>query len=216
MTLYPDGYGTEMVTIEKMIAKHGPKMHPEFKRRFFAYIEYKGGLLGVGGGWRSISQISAASAAGKSFHQDQKFASGITAYCAVDLVTTDGPDANNTHDGVTWEMTADAPTYGLHTFIKVPNEPWHIQPKEIRGWQTWVDAGRPDPQFFALPGTTPPPTGLPMRYYATPPADRPNKPHLVVWDGAVRYRANPDQDPLPSFELNSEQYDWMLKCANLA
>lgn len=155
MVLYPDGYGTAMVTLEQMKAKHGPKMHPEFARRFFAYMEYKGGTLGVGGGWRAISSVSAASAAGKSFHQDQAFASGLVRYAAVDLVTTDGPDADNLQDGVTWDMTADAPLYGLHTFIKVPNEPWHIQCHEMRGWQTWVDAGRPDPLPFILPGDVP-------------------------------------------------------------
>lgn len=151
MIVYPDGYGTSMLAFDQVVAKHGPKMHPEFKRRFFAYLKAKDGLLGVGGGWRSTSQISAASAAGKSFHQDQRFASGFVGYAAVDLVTTDGPDANNSHDGVTWAMTADAWRWGLHTFIKVPNEPWHIQCVEMRGWQTWVDLGRPDPPYFVLP-----------------------------------------------------------------
>ena len=56
-----------------------------------------------------------------------------------------------------------------------------------------------------------------MRYYAKPPASLPNNPpHLVVWDGAVRYRCNFDTDPLPEYTLNAEQYPYMLKCANLA
>ena len=62
----------------------------------------------------------------------------------------------------------------------------------------------------------PPPGDLPMRYYALPPNDTGNRPHLVVWDGAVRYRANPDNDPLPAHRLNEEQYQYMLKSAGLA
>lgn len=55
-----------------------------------------------------------------------------------------------------------------------------------------------------------------MRYYARPPATLPgNPPHLVVWDGAVRYRCNFDTDPLPEFTLNEEQYPFMLQCANI-
>ena len=55
-----------------------------------------------------------------------------------------------------------------------------------------------------------------MRYYALPPDDNGNRPHLVVWDGACRYRANPDTDPLPAHRLPEEQYQYMLKSAGLA
>jgi hypothetical protein len=153
-TMYPDGYGTSMITLDEMKAKHGPKMHPEFERRFFAYIAAHNGRLGVGGGWRHRSDISAASAAGKSFHQDQRYASGFVGYAAVDLVHV----ADGKHRAPTWAETADAPTWGLHTFIKVPNEPWHIQCVEMRGFDSWERAGRPDPELFPLPGTIPPPT----------------------------------------------------------
>ena len=64
--------------------------------------------------------------------------------------------------------------------------------------------------------TQQPPTELPMRYYALPPNNTGNRPHLVVWDGAVRYRANPDTDPLPEHRLPEEQYKYMLRCAGLA
>ncbi len=185
--LYPDGYGTRMVTIDQMRARHQAKMHPEFARRFFSYIIHKEGKLGVGGGWRDGgAQPSGPTFApeGKSFHQYQRFASGVVGYAAIDLVTTDGPDASNEHDSITWAMTSDAPLFGLHTFIKSPiEEPWHIQPVEIRGWQSWVDAGRKDPNpAFALPGaplpqpnpvppTGPPylPTGVPDVFYAIEP-----------------------------------------------
>ena len=160
MTVYPDGYGTAMVTLQQMTAKHGGKMHPEFARRFFAYMEHKGGLLGVGGGWRSTQPSKPGFAPdGKSFHQDQRFASGFVGYAAVDLVV---PVPGGRHRAPAWGETSDAPEWGLHTFIKRPEEPWHIQCVEMRGWQTWVNAGRPDPEPFTLPGSpTPPPAPPP-------------------------------------------------------
>lgn len=166
MTLFPDGYRTDMVSLDQMVARYRAKMHPEFARRFFAYMEYKGGLLGVGQAWRPTQPPRPGFAPdGQSFHQDQRFEpSGFVGCAAVDLVTTDGPDANNTHDTITWAMTADAPAWGLHTFIRAPiEEPWHIQCIEHRGWAAWVLRGRPDPDpNFVLPGQGfPPPKPLP-------------------------------------------------------
>jgi len=154
--MYPEGYDRAEVTLEQMRAKHGPKMHAEFARRFFAYIESQNGQMGVGGGWRAVQPVKPGFAPpGKSFHESQTFASGIVAYAAIDLVHR---QPGGKHRSPTWAETASAPDYGLHTFIKVPEEPWHIQCIEMRGFQTWVNAGRPDPKFFALPGTTPPTT----------------------------------------------------------
>ncbi len=164
MTTYPNAYKTQMITLDEMRRRHEPHMHPEFARRFFAYMEAKGGLLGVGGGFRTKQPKKPGHAApGKSFHQDQNFASGVTGFCAVDLVVPVG--GGKKHRAPTWDECADAPNWGLHTFIKKPKpEPWHIQPIEIRGWQSWVNAGRRDPDpGFALPdGTTgaTPATGL--------------------------------------------------------
>lgn len=155
MTLYPDGYSTELITLEEMVDRHGPGMHPEYSARFFAYITYKAGLLGVGGGWRGQSDVSDASAAGKSFHQDQTFASGFCGYCAVDLVC---PVPGGVHRAPTWDECADASLFGLHTFID--GEPWHIQCIEMRGFDSWVNAGRPDPPLFPLPGQPPNKTGV--------------------------------------------------------
>ena len=147
---YPDGYGTRMITLDEMRAKHGPKMHPEFAQRFFAWIESMGGHVGVGGGWRSSQPDKPGFAPeGKSFHQDQQFASGFVGYCAVDLVVV---NPGRVHRAPFWIESATAPKYGLHTFIS--GEPWHIQPVEIRGWGGWVDAGRPDPMTnYPFPGT---------------------------------------------------------------
>lgn len=211
MTLYPDGYGTAQVTLEQMVAKHGGRMHPEFARRFFAYMEHKG--FGVGGGWRAVQPVKPGFAPpGKSFHESQTFASGISAYCAVDLVVA-VPGA--VHRSPTWAECADAPQWGLHTFVT--GEPWHIQPAEIRGFDSWVNAGRPDPPFFTLPGDkpTPPPQELPMKYYALPPDNVGNRAHIVVIDGACRYRTNGDSDPLPEIRLPEEQYVQLRKSAGL-
>ena len=159
MTLYPDGYGTRLVTLERMVARHAAKQHPEFARRFFAYIESEGGRFGVGGGWRSTQPTGDTFAPdGKSFHRDQRFASGFVGYAAVDLVV---PVPGRVHRAPTWAECDNAPTFGLHTFIKSPPEPWHIQCIEMRGWQSWVNAGRPDPQRFALPGDKPAPIAPP-------------------------------------------------------
>jgi len=150
MTDYPNGYGTQLVTLDEMKAKHAAKMHPEFARRFFTYMEAKDGLLGVGGGWRATGSQpdkSGFAPEGKSFHQDQTFASGTVGYSAVDLVTGNG---SAKHKAPAWADTEDAGRWGLHTFIN--GEPWHIQCNEMRGWSTWRNAGRPDPHAIALPG----------------------------------------------------------------
>ena len=149
--LYPNGYGTQMISLSRMRDLHEPLAHPEFARRFFAYMEHKG--FGVGGGFRATQPVKPGFAPpGQSFHEAQTFASGLSAYCAVDLVVA---VPGGKHRAPTWDECADAPDWGLHTFIRTPKpEPWHIQSIEMRGWQTWVNAGRPDPQPFDLPGDT--------------------------------------------------------------
>lgn len=148
-TLYPNGYGTSLVPLAELRRIHSPKMHPEFSRRIWPWLESMDGLIGIGGGWR-LTQPDKDGVApeGKSFHQYQTFASGIVAYCAVDLVAK---NPGHVHRAPTWGESQTAPDYGLHTFIT--GEPWHLQPAEIRGWQTWVNAGRPDPDAaWPLPG----------------------------------------------------------------
>jgi hypothetical protein len=65
--------------------------------------------------------------------------------------------------------------------------------------------------------TTPPPTPqeLPMKYYALPPTTTGNRAHIVVIDGACRYRTNGDTDPLPEIPLPEEQYVQLRKSAGL-
>jgi hypothetical protein len=152
--LYPDGYGSALITLDQMKVRHGPKMHPEFARRLFAWIESKEGFVGIGGGWRSVQPSKPGFAPpGQSFHQSQTFASGRIAYAAVDLVVRQ-PGA--VHRAPTWAETDDARPFGLHTFIS--GEPWHMQCVEMRGYQTWVNAGRPDPAPYNLPNQPVPPT----------------------------------------------------------
>lgn len=173
-TSHPIGYASRVVTLDQLRATHEPKMHPEFARRLFAWLAHHDGY-GIGGGWRATQPDRPGFAPdGKSFHQNQTFASGFVGYCAVDLVVA---DPGKVHRAPTWAETVDAPNWGLHTFIT--NEPWHMQPIEIRGWQTWVNAGRPDPPRFKLPGDTPettppappPPIGEPMAPYVFKLAD---------------------------------------------
>lgn len=145
---HPTGYDTRLVTLDQLRLIHEPKMHPEFARRLFAWLATRPDV-GIGGGWRSTQPTKPGFAPdGKSFHQSQTFASGFVGYAAVDLVVA---VPGKVHRSPTWAETADAPVFGLHTFIKVPPEPWHLQAVEMRGWQTWVDGGRKDPPKIPLP-----------------------------------------------------------------
>jgi len=161
VTTYPDGYATRLITLDAMRAKYEPKMHPEFARRLFPWVESMGGLIGIGNGWRDKQPDKPGFAPdGKSFHQSQTWASGLVAYAAVDLVARAAfGNPNPAHRSPTWAESKTAPAYGLHTFVT--GEPWHMQCIETRGWQSWVNAGRPDPKHFTLPGTIPPPPPQP-------------------------------------------------------
>lgn len=155
-TLYPRGYGKQLVPLADLIREYHPKMHPEFSRRLFPWIESMGGLIGIGSGWR-LTQPDKPGVApeGKSFHQDQRFASGFVGYAAVDLVAR---DPGRVHRAPSWDESVTGPKFGVHTFIKLPQpEPWHMQPVEIRGWASWVAAGRLDPKRWDPPVPLPPP-----------------------------------------------------------
>lgn len=164
MTTYPIYYGTQRVTMERLVAIFGPKMHPEYHRRVFPFIESCGGILGIGGGWRANGtqpDRTGFAPEGRSFHQYQTFRSGTVAYCALDLVVYRG--GGLVHRAPRDHETANERLYGLHT--NIDSEDWHLQPIEISGWQSWVNRGRPDPTFFPLPdGPATPPyvPGLPI------------------------------------------------------
>jgi hypothetical protein len=150
MTSYPIGYGYTTVSMDELQRRSNiDKMHPVYADRLFTWIEAQNGLVGIGGSWRADgSQPDKPGFApeGKSFHQYQKFASGIIAFCAVDLVCrTDG----GVHRAPYWsevpaQGSPEAELWRLH--CNVSNEPWHMQPIEIDGWQSWINAGSPDPE----------------------------------------------------------------------
>jgi hypothetical protein len=147
-----------MLTMEQLVAKYGKHLHPEFHRRLFAWIESMGGLIGIGQTYRAVQPVKPGFAPpGMSFHEKQRFASGLEVVSAADLVALAAKgNPNPAHRSPTWQESATAPLYGVYTFVK--NEPWHLQCTDgpSRGYQTWVNAGRPDPKFFTLPGVVPP------------------------------------------------------------
>ena len=152
--LVPVGYGQSLVTIKRLWNIHSPNMHPTYAVLLFMWLEHKGGLVGIGGGFRSTgSQPDKPGFApeGRSFHQFQNFVSGRRAYCAVDLVHVSG---RGVHRSPTWAEVADLNRNGLHAFIK--GEPWHAQTINIRGWGSWRSQGRPDPADHPSSGTVPP------------------------------------------------------------
>jgi hypothetical protein len=51
-TMYPVGYGRQLVTMAAMRRIYEPKMEPEFARRLFNWLDSRGGQIGCGGGWR--------------------------------------------------------------------------------------------------------------------------------------------------------------------
>lgn len=148
-TQYPYGYGRGLDTLEGLERRYGAPMHPEYRRRLFAWLASRGGDIGIGGGWRPTpSDTSQASRNGRSFHQSQRFSSGLFVIAAVDLVHRNG---DRVHRSPTWAEVprqgsghSDIERFGLHA--NVNNEPWHLQPVELDGWQTWASMGRRDPR----------------------------------------------------------------------
>ena len=140
-----------------MRVRHATKMHPEFERRLFPWIESEQGRIGIGSGWRSSQPTDSDGGRfappGMSFHESQQFASGFVGYAAVDLVHI---NPGRVHRAPTWAEVESAKAYGLHAFIRRPKEePWHVQCVEMRGFGTWVNAGRPDPRPIPLPSDPP-------------------------------------------------------------
>jgi hypothetical protein len=193
VAVYPLGYGVTVVPMAELRRIHEPRMHPEMARRLFAWLESKGGIFGIGGGWR-LTQPDKPGVApdGKSFHQTQTFASGFQGYCAVDLVVI---NAGQPHRAPIWpEVPAQGSTqaakWGVHCNVGTPgvlgSEPWHMQPVEIDGYDSWVNAGRRDPVAgYVLPSDPPKPPEATVRYFKLF-ADS-----VTVWgsaDGFTAYR----------------------------
>ena len=163
-TLYPVGYGHELLPMEKVRERYASKFHPVAWKLHEDYMVHMGGLLGPGGGWRPTpSDTSEASRLGKSFHQTQTYASGTKGCCAIDYVARNG---NNVHRAPrTGELpiqgSPEAAEWGIHANVGRPGsggwEPWHAQPIQMDGYDTWLHQGRPDPRPVASKPEPPPP-----------------------------------------------------------
>lgn len=158
----PWGYSTGSKRLADADAVLRVHYHPEYIRRLLAWLTSKGGLVGVGGTWRpqgSQPTLPGFAPEGKSFHQDQAYVDGFVGACAVDLVAR---NPGHVHRAPVWsevpaQDSTEAKRWGVHCNI-VPSEPWHMQPVEIDGWQTWWNAGRPAPVVgYPIPGDEPEP-----------------------------------------------------------
>lgn len=157
-TLYPIGYGTQLVTMSQLRAAHENHMEPEFARRLFNWLEAQGGAIGIGGGRRLVQPDKPGFAPpGMSFHQDQIFHDGTTWYSAVDLVHV---NPGKVHRAPTvaecpQQGTAEASRWGVHINT---SESWHMQAVPQDGYQSWVNVGRPRPDpNYTIPGHEPGP-----------------------------------------------------------
>jgi hypothetical protein len=160
----PYGYGTDERSIEWietwLLAHH----HPEYVARLIAWLRSHNGQMGVGSGWRADgTQPNKAgfAPAGKSFHQNQRYRDGFVGAVAVDLVYR---NPGGVHRSPRWtevivQGSADAWRWGLHCNVGTPgsrgSEPWHIQPVEIDGHETWLRDNSPCPvPDWPFPGRT--------------------------------------------------------------
>lgn len=146
MTTYPYGYGTDRGSLDELKARYAGEMHPNYADCVFAWIESRGGRVGIGSAWRATQpSLPGFAPEGMSFHQDQLFASGFVGCAAVDLVHE---DPGNKHRMIRWDEvpaqgTADAAFWKVH--CNVSQESWHMQSINADGWVRWVSDGRPDP-----------------------------------------------------------------------
>lgn len=167
--VYPYGYGRNLLPLEVMMAELITHGHPEFVRRLRLWLVAQGGRIGIGDAWRAVQPVKDGFAPpGKSFHQDQTFASGFVGCCAVDLVHI---NPGNVHRSPTWaevpiQGSPEAKKWGVHCNVDqgADPEPWHMQWADnstlLDGWQSWVNVGRPDP--VANYGVVIPPAPIPM------------------------------------------------------
>lgn len=209
--MFPIGYGRRLVTLDELRAVHEPDMHPVFARSLWPWLIAQGGMVGIGGGVRDEQPTGPTFAPpGRSFHERQRFASGIVAYCAVDLVARNGTDR---HRAPTWaevpaQGSPEAGWLGVHANVQRPPEPWHLQPWNIDGYDRWVDDGRPDPlpgSRFAPPIVPPRPPEVPtmteLAYIVTAPAKYRGAGAFLVDGPNVRYATSRDMTELPASKV---------------
>ena len=158
--LLPWGYDKAFKSVEATRLVLEQHYHPEFVERFMAWLESHEGKFGVGGHWRAggtqPDKVGFAPE-GKSFHQDQAYADGFVGACAVDVVAV---NPGSVHRSPFWsevpaQGSEEALRWGVHMNVgrEPTGEPWHIQPVEIDGWQSWWDNGRVAPRpNYPFPG----------------------------------------------------------------
>jgi len=153
--VYPNGYGTQTMTLEELAARHAPKMLHEYARRLFAMIEFSEGLVGIGNSWRSTETQAANYAKypgrfarpGSSFHETHLWASGESGCAAVDTV-----GINGRHNEAWNFVAAHGLQFGLLTFANVNSEPWHTQCLDLdKSVSSWKNNGRRNPMRWELP-----------------------------------------------------------------
>lgn len=160
----PFGYGTETITLgglQTWLLRHH---HPEYVRRLLGWLDHKGGPVGVGSGWRADGtqpDKPGFAPEGRSFHQNQRYSDGFIGAAAVDLVIKN--PGGGVHSTIPWNQvprqgSAEAKFWGVH--CNIDSEAWHMQPIEIDGWQSWINAGSPAP--VANYNVAPPPNPTPI------------------------------------------------------
>jgi peptidoglycan hydrolase-like protein with peptidoglycan-binding domain len=160
--MYPSGYGLDELPLDELVDLHWPveRVEPEFRRRAKHFLKSKNGLIGIGDILpRGDSNVSAASANNRSFHQLQRYEDGRRWAAASDLVVRRALGLGHSSGLVPWhevpvQGSPYAAEWGVH--MNVAGEPWHIQCVEMDGYGRWDRGGRrrPDPGF-TLPCFTP-------------------------------------------------------------
>jgi len=172
--LYPVFYGSTYWPLKRVYDEFAPRAHPEWVRRFFPMMVEAGGIVGIGGGWRSReeqeikheqnpTQFAHPDA---SLHIERVWKSGIYAFAAYDTVGTD-LDKDGIREGTehltAWNWIRDnGMRWGVSILSHIPNERHHAQP------------------FIPEPGTNTP-----------------------IYSG-TRLRALGNPDPDPNFKLPKE------------
>jgi hypothetical protein len=144
---------------------------------------------------KKSSGLATAAVPGTSNH-------GLGLALDIALGTSPANASSVTPKAVDW-LIANAATYGFSAELQ--SEAWH--------WRYVTGDTIPQAVLdFEYPN---PPQEPPMKYYALPPSADGNRAHIVVIDGACRYRTNGDTDPLPEIRLPEDQYVQLRKSAGL-
>lgn len=146
-TVYPIFYGTRLVTFDVLVNTFSPYMHPEAARRGFNFVLFHEGKFGIGGGYRPPGTQPANKPGfappGKSFHEGQRFPSGLY-YAAWDMVVVNPGSVHRTPQWNEVPKQGSGSSYDFGWHMNNPRESWHAQPIELDGYDTWVKQGRPD------------------------------------------------------------------------